>query len=408
MAIEMIGIDHHLAKIDIRMMFSFTKKGMQDFYQSIKTEPGILGCVLLSTCNRMELWISTDSSWKGNLLQLLCAYRQVPADWYLPYFIQRREEAAVEHLFRLAGGLESRILGEDQILTQVGEALSYSRENYAADHVLETLFRQAVTAGKKIKTGVSLSAADQSVVHIAIAELKQRGLSFAGKRCMVIGNGVMGKLAATMLQREGAEVTVTVRQYHSGVVEIPRDCQRIDYGRRMELFPQCDLVVSATVSPNYTLTKALVEGSASRPMILIDLAVPRDIEPEVGQLDWIRLFDIDSFRKEAENEEQRLAIAEAEEILMKQMTDFFTWYGCVDVVPQIAGIKREMAKDLLPRVQKKFRELPLSEEQQVLLVEELDAATQRMANKLLFELKKEMNPYTYRECLDAMAKIYRP
>ena len=234
MSIQMIGIDHGTAGIDIRTIFSVTKRTMEELLAQVKRMPGVEGCVMISTCNRMELWISTGSDRDAGLYEAYCRLRGVSSDEYRRYFQFRWEREAAEHLFRLAAGLESRILGEDQIITQVKDALTFAREHEMTDPVLETLFRLAVTAAKKVKAShISFSGANQSVVHVALAQLKDMGYSFSGKQCMVIGNGVMGKLAATLLQQEGAHVTVTVRQYRSGVVEIPENCKRIDYGSRM-------------------------------------------------------------------------------------------------------------------------------------------------------------------------------
>ena len=406
MGIQMTGIDHSIAGIDIRTIFSFTKKHTAEALEELKRVKGIEGCVLLSTCNRMELWISTGEDYDEDLYELLCRIRQVDPERYRSYFRFRKEREAVHHLFRLAGGLESRILGEDQIVTQVKDALTFAREHFAADHVLETLFRQAVTAAKKVKTGVALSPSDQSVVHIAIETLKQEGYSFEGKTCMVIGNGVMGKLAANQLRRQGADVTVTVRQYRSGIVEIPEQCHRIDYGRRMELFGSCDYVVSATVSPNYTLTRELVEAQAARPVVLIDLAVPRDIDPNVREVEGVTLFDIDCFREEARSEAQKEAIRQAEACFAEQMEEFYTWYECVDVMPRIGVLKEKAAVDLELRLQKKLRELPLADAQREQLRADIEAAAVRTMNKLLFGLRDGLERKTFRETLECLGKIY--
>ena len=406
MGIQMTGIDHSIAGIDIRTIFSFTKKHTAEALEELKRVKGIEGCVLLSTCNRMELWISTGEDYDEDLYELLCRIRQVDPERYRSYFRFRKEREAVHHLFRLAGGLESRILGEDQIVTQVKDALTFAREHFAADHVLETLFRQAVTAAKKVKTGVALSPSDQSVVHIAIETLKQEGYSFEGKTCMVIGNGVMGKLAANQLRRQGADVTVTVRQYRSGIVEIPEQCHRIDYGRRMELFGSCDYVVSATVSPNYTLTRELVEAQAARPVVLIDLAVPRDIDPNVREVEGVTLFDIDCFREEARSEAQKEAIRQAEACFAEQMEEFYTWYECVDVMPRIGVLKEKAAVDLELRLQKKLRELPRAEAQREQLRADIEAAAVRTMNKLLFGLRDGLERKTFRETLECLGKIY--
>lgn len=406
MGIQMTGIDHNNAAIDVRMIFSFTKKHMAEALEQLRQVPGIEGCVLLSTCNRMELWVSTGEAFTGSLFELLCRIRQVEPEKYREYFVSREEREAVHHLFRLAGGLESRILGEDQIVTQVGEALAFAREHYAADHVLETLFRQAVTAAKRVKTEVDLSPSDTSVVRTAVETLKRDGMDFEGKTCMVIGNGVMGKLAANTLRRQGAKVTVTVRQYRSGVVEIPDHCERIDYGQRMGLFGKCDYVVSATRSPNYTLTKELVQEALAGPVVLIDLAVPRDIDPRVRELPGVRLYDIDCFREEACSEKQKQAIREAEQCFEEQMEEFYVWYECKDVIPRIQRIKEDAAHDLELRLTKKMLHLGVEEQEKAALKEDISAAMVKTVNKMLFGLRDKVSRGAFLECLEGLEQIY--
>ena len=366
MSIQMIGIDHSRAGIDIRTIFSFTKKRCAEALDFFKGIEGIEGCILLSTCNRMELYVSCEEEFQGSLFDLLCEVREIPdGGFYRSYFVYREGEEAVAHLFRLAAGLESRILGEDQIITQVKDALALAREQYAADNVLEVLFRMAVTAGKKVKTEVSLSTANRSVIHQALDTLRQEGHTFEGKICMVIGNGEMGRLTATVMHEAGADVTVTVRQYRSGIVDIPRDCKRIDYGDRMQLFPKCDYVISATASPNYTLKEHCVrEAQVSHPVVLVDLAVPRDIDPEAGKLENITLYDIDYFKVDIKSEKVRANIARADHILEEQMEEFYTWYECRDVIPKIQEIKEEAARDVELRLTKVIRDLPLEKEMQ--------------------------------------------
>lgn len=204
----MIGIDYNKANVDIRAMFSFTKKNATAAMERLKKIPGIQGCVILSTCNRMELWASTKADWNGTLLEELCKIKEVDPTQYGEYFVERNEEEAVDHLFHLTSGLKSMILAEDQIITQVKDALTLAREAFVTDNVLEVLFRKAVTAGKKVKTNVIFSRANQTAMDQAIEMLKERKFPLPDARCMVIGNGEMGKLAAQSLKRTGADVTV--------------------------------------------------------------------------------------------------------------------------------------------------------------------------------------------------------
>ena len=260
MSISMIGIDHSMAPVDIRALFAFTRKNAGEAMEKLKEQPGIDGCIILSTCNRLEVWTSVDDGAELSLYKELCKLKNINDDQYEIYFTKREGHAAVEHLFYLASGLKSQILGEDQILTQVKDALGIAREHFTTDGALEVLFRMAVTAGKKIKTEVPFSHGNPSVIHQAIEMLDRQGYCVQDKVCMVIGNGEMGKVAAQALREAGADVTVTVRQYRSGMVNIPFGCKRINYGERMDYLPKCDLVVSATASPNFTLREELFEN----------------------------------------------------------------------------------------------------------------------------------------------------
>ena len=151
MCISMIGVDHNLAPIDIRAIFAFTKKNAGEAMERLRGKEGIRGCIILSTCNRLEIWASLEEDAELSLYDCLCELKGIHETSYQEYFVKRRGREAVEHLFYLTSGLKSQILGEDQILTQVKDALSLARDHFATDNVLEVLFRMAVTAGKKNK-----------------------------------------------------------------------------------------------------------------------------------------------------------------------------------------------------------------------------------------------------------------
>lgn len=407
MSISMIGIDYSRAAVDIRAQFSFTKKNAVAAMEHLKEEPGIAGCIILSTCNRMEIWASTTEDWQGSLYEFLCREKGKEPAEYAQYFAERTEEEAVEHLFYLTSGLKSQILAEDQIITQVKDALSLSREAYCTDNVLEVLFRMAVTAAKKVKTKVIFSRGNSSVIHQAIHCLEEKGFSLFGKTCMVIGNGEMGKVAALALREAGAEVTVTVRQYRSGIVNIPKGCERINYGDRGEFLPQCDLVVSATASPNYTLTRELLETVPPvEHLVLIDLAVPRDIEPSAGELSGITLYDIDSFKIDAVSPKLQQSLEKAGEILQEQMEDFYNWYGGRDLIPRIQDIKAEAVQDLNLRILKILRKTPMEEKDQENLLQAIDTAAAKVVNKMMFGLKDSLEEKEFLNCVEGLEKLY--
>ena len=407
MSISMIGIDYKKASVDVRAQFSFTKKNTVAALENLKKEPGILGCIILSTCNRMEIWASTGEDWKGSLYEFLCREKEKDPDEFRQYFVSRKEEEAVEHLFYLTSGLKSQILAEDQIITQVKDALALSREAYCTDNVLEVLFRMAVTAAKKVKTQVSFSRANSSVIHQAIERPENQGFSIQGKTCMVIGNGEMGKVTALALKEAGADVTVTVRQYRSGIVTIPQGSDRINYGERLEFLPKCDLAVSATASPNYTLTMEQIEN-AEIPghIVLIDLAVPRDIEPSAGTLSNVTLYDIDSFKINAVSPKLQASLDQAGKILQEQQEEFYSWYNGRDLIPRIQEIKADAVEDLNLRIMKILRKTPMEEKDRENLLNAIDTAAGKVVNKMMFGLKDFMKEEEFINCVEGLEKLY--
>lgn len=407
MSIQMLGIDYNKASVDIRSEFSFTKKNAAAAMTTLKEKNGILGCIILSTCNRMEIWVSTEENWTGNLLYELCRLKQVELAQYKEYFVERKEKEAVEHLFYLTSGLKSQILAEDQIISQVKEALARSREVYCTDNVLEVLFRMAITAGKKVKSEVVFSHGNTSAIHRAVSFFKEQGYEIKDKVCLVIGNGEMGQLAAQTLQAEGADVTVTVRQYKSGIVSIPKGCKRIHYGERMDYVPECDLVLSATASPNFTLKEIdFADMARTKPLVLIDLAVPRDIEQGLAKLEYITLYDIDSFKIDAASKENQQSMKKATAIHEMQMKEFYDWYEGKELYPRIQEIKKEAVKDLNLRIQKTMNKTTMQTKEREELLETIDIAAEKVVNKMLFGLKDSLERDAFAACIAGLEKVY--
>ena len=406
MGIIMAGIDHTRAGVDVRSVFSLTKKKTGEIYEALRNLPELTGCVILSTCNRMEFWISSAEIRSFSPLELLCNQLGLDAKEYERYFALRQEHDAVDHLFRLAAGLESRIMGEDQIITQVGDALAFARSCYATDRTLEVLFRLAVTGGKRVKTEARFSLANRSVIHAALLSLEEKGMSLQGKRCMVIGNGMMGRISAQALLDRGADVTVTVREYRSGVIDIPSGCSRIGYTKRLEFLPNCDLVISATSSPNYTLRyNDLAELKVEHRIPMIDLAVPRDIDPDVSDLPWVTLFDVDSFHIDLQSDELRENLKKAEFILREEEDRFYLWYDGMDLVPQIQRLKTGAAADVAARLSPALRKAPLGEADRNRMNRDVEGASSRMMNHLLYGLRAKLSERDFRNCLDAMEQV---
>ncbi|MEG1878079.1 MAG: glutamyl-tRNA reductase [Pseudoflavonifractor sp.] len=323
MNIIMSGLDYSLAPIALREKLAFTKTRAGEVSARICGQyPGVLGAVLISTCNRTELYFSCNEQLKIDPAAALCA---AAGQEYAPYahaFVKRRGEDAARHLMEVACGLCSQIWGEDQIVAQVKAALATAREFGAADPVLETLFRTAVTAAKAVKTGAHLTALPRSAAARAVEVLESRYGSLAGQKALVIGNGEMGRLAAELLRGAGCAVTITLRTYRHGETLVPPGCNVVAYEARYEAMEQADLLVSATTSPHYTVLEPQLSALGHRPGILVDLAIPRDIQPECGALDGVALLNMDDFGVAEERD-----LPEAVALILEDQLERFRQWG---------------------------------------------------------------------------------
>lgn len=289
MMLMMSGLDCHRAPLDQRQRLAFSQSLAEEFLHWLHSQPGVEGCVLLSTCNRTELYVSGDAltPWR-----LLCRGAGVPEGEMESYFTTRCGMDAARHLMEVTCGLHSQILGEDQIITQVRKAMELAQDAKTADPTLSALFRGAVTAGKRARTEVSVTRGSPSMGSRCRDILSRELGTLQGKEILVIGNGQMGRLAAQLLQEAGASVNVTLRTYRHGETVVPAGCGTVNYEDRVAAMEKIDALVSATTSPHYTLTAQQLQSVENPPKVAVDLAVPRDIDPECARL--IKLYDTDS------------------------------------------------------------------------------------------------------------------
>ncbi len=334
----MSGLEHSLAPIELRERLSFTRQQTAEIAGKIRSFPNITGCVLISTCNRTELYLSCAG--QENPGELLCRAAGAAYAPYRDVFVNRAGKDAVAHLMAVAAGLRSRIFGEDQILSQVRTALVLARQAGAADPVLETLFRSAVCAGKEVRTKVCLTSVPTSAASMAVALLQKKLGNLRGKSALVIGNGEMGRLAATLLLRAGCRVTVTLRTYRHGQTVVPPGCGVVPYEERFRQLEGCDILLSATTSPHYTVTAEQLRGLSCPPPFLVDLAIPRDIQPEAGQMAGVSLYNIDDLGSRLEN---RAVPPQAAGILRAQTEQFYRWLNYRDCIPAMESLKRAAA-----------------------------------------------------------------
>ncbi len=395
----MAGIDWETANMDRREAFSFTDGQAGRLCRQIRQIDGVEGCVLLSTCNRTELYISGAAQ----LLpaEILC--RAARAEGAETLLSVRTGDNAARHLMRVACGLCSQILGEDQIVSQVKRAYAIAHEAQCTDAVLSQLFRLAVTAGKRSRTQVRLSAAPLSAAGCAVAMMEEMG-DLNGKRALVIGNGEMGRLASSLLVARGCDVTVTLRTYRHGQTIVPAGCKTISYDARMERIETSDILLSATTSPHYTVTRADMERLARIPAVICDLSVPRDIDPGIRDMDEVQVFlDMDSMRKQDAyvNAEDR---GQVEAIIEEEMAALARWTAYRDALPLMDELCRLAAR----RVTDGYDFAVLSEGEDAQTVEKMEHAARLAAEKtarwLFSGLQGELSDGALVTCREAILR----
>lgn len=342
MNIVMSGLEHSLAPIHLRERLSFTKLQNAEMIGKIYDFPHISGCVLLSTCNRTELYLSCTE--EVNPGELLCKAAGMEYTQYQQMFVTHSGQQAVQHLMEVSAGLRSRIWGEDQIISQVRDAVSIARQAHTTDPVLETLFRFAISAGKEVRTKARLTAVSSSAASMAVALIKEKLGPLTHKKAMVIGNGEMGRLAASLLQKEGCDVLVTLRSYRHGETIVPPGCGVVPYDERMQHMNGIDILISATTSPHYTVTADQLSSLSHPPVIAVDLAIPRDIQPEAGNLSGLSLYNIDDLGSFLEN---RTVPENVSAILQTQMNNFYRWLGYKDCMGSVDNLKQAIIQRLL-------------------------------------------------------------
>lgn len=389
----MAGIDHVSATLEQREKLSLVRGQVQAMLPRIAEQTGC-AAVLLATCSRTELYLhAEDERELPDAAEVLCEI--AGAAECRPFLTLRAGGEAVRHLMQVSAGMQSQIFGDDQIVSQVKDAAALARELKTTDAVLDTLFRRAVTAGKRVRTETRLTGVPASAAQAGVRKAERFFGTLAGKHAVVIGNGEMGRLAARALVEAGCTVTVTLRTYHHGETVVPQGCGTVPYDRRMESIEGADLVVSATTSPHFTLTAEQVAALKNPPRLLLDLAMPRDIESTAASEDTT-LFNLDDLGElgDADNAARETALR----ILKEETREFFAWLNYRAALPLIAQIKSAVAERV--RHIRDYDALAADGDAETLA----ELAANRAVELILGGMKEKIDVETMKTCLEHIGK----
>lgn len=363
MDILLIGLNYKTAPVEIREKFTFNDNSTARALHLLSHTKSVLECVILGTCNRTELYVVVDQLHTGRFFtrNFLAEWFGVDKDSFQEHLYIKENVDAIDHLFRVTCGLDSMVMGETQILGQVRDAMQLAQEQKVTGTVLNTLFKQAVTLAKRAHTETGINENAVSVSYAAIELGKKIFGSFEGKHVLIIGAGKMSELTAKHLRANGSS-RVTVANRTLERAQILAEKFRGD-ACTMEQLPDAllhaDIVISSTGANGYVVTKEqlkpLVKQRKNRPLFMIDIAVPRDLDPSLHELDNVYLYDIDDLEGiVADNLAERSKEAERiVEMIEEEIIAFTSWYETLAVVPLIAAL-REKAFDIQAEAMKKI------------------------------------------------------
>lgn len=366
-----MSVSHHHQSIEIREKYALSAQEFSDAFKIIDRQIELQESFILSTCNRTEFYFITDEGENiHTLLNSIYSELNPVIQFNLSHWKKRFDMDAVTHFYRVCSGIDSMIVGETQITSQIKAALNIARKSKAAGFYLHRFIQTGLETGKQVRTDTDISKGAYSVSFAAVEKIRVKITNFQEKKILLIGAGNTGKLTASLFRKKGCtEIVVSNRSKFRGTELAEKiQCNFIAFNQIHETLPEIDIIVTCTEAPTPVLTLKKIKQSGRdftiHPLILIDLSVPRNIQPELALIPGISLFTVDDLdgvvKYSAELRKQELP--KVERIINKKVTDFQQWILDRSVSPVIAELKHHLEgiqKKELSRIQNKYDEKTL-------------------------------------------------
>lgn len=391
MHIHCLGINHTTASVTLRERLAFSE-------DSLRPALARLGCggmenyvselVILSTCNRTELYAISHCFKSDDLEFLLSEMRGVPLDEFGLHLYHYLDRDAVHHLLRVASGLDSLVLGEPQILGQVTDALALARSAGSSGPILSRLFQCAIHAGKRARTETHISRNPVSVSSLAASLAEKSVHKLAQAQIVIFGAGEMAELAVEALRKRGASKILVLNRTLERAETLARQWQAeaSTFERMGEALSVADVLISSTGAPHTIINHGMVERimveRPSRPLVMIDIAVPRDIDSSCNEIPNVRIYDMDSLyaRLEQSLADREAEVPQVEMILSEELVGFMAYFNSLDMLPLIVEVHQQAEAIRQAELNKTLRRLPnLNHTERA----RIEALTQSLVKKLL-------------------------
>jgi glutamyl-tRNA reductase len=389
MKLLITGVSHKTAPVEVRERLAFREEALPSVLADLQARDGVSEALILSTCNRVEIAVTTEDA--GDPQQVVDAFlseqKRVEPDALGPYVYRHEGRDAIHHLFRVAASLDSMVVGEPQILGQLKAAYGAAKATGACCGWLEGLMTRAFSVAKRVRSETGIGQMAVSVSFAAVELARKIFGSLHNRTVMIVGAGKMSELAARHLRRSGASHVYVTNRTYERAVELAHVFQGtpVEYGRFTAMLPEVDIVVASSGAPDYILRKddvqRVIAARRNRPVFLIDIAVPRNIDPAVNDLDNVFLYDIDDLQGVVNaNLRERMKEADhAEAIVTEEVERMMARLKVQEVAPVIVHLQEQLEqirRAELEKVRRKYG--PLTEKQE----EAFEALTRGIINKI--------------------------
>jgi glutamyl-tRNA reductase len=412
------GLNHRTAPVEVRERMAFDESALGGALDSLRRCPGLLEGMILSTCNRVEIAVTSDegSNPEETVEQFLSDARQVDRDWVSPYLYHHSGQDAIRHIFRVASSLDSMVVGEPQILGQLKQAYAAAKERGSVSGFLDLVMTRAFSVAKRVRTETDIGQSAVSISYAAVELAREIFGSLKERKVMLIGAGKMSELAARHLQRSGASnisVTNRTRERAEEMAQIFSG-RILEYDRFQQFLPEMDIVITSSGAPHYILRKEdmrrVIEARKNRPVFIIDIAVPRNVEPAVNELDNVFLYDIDDLQRVVnENLQGRLKMAEeAEQIVAEEVERMMSRLKAREIAPMIVSLQEQLEQVRIGEIERARGKLgQLTPEQE----EAIHALTRGIVNKIahgpITELRKQAAQPEGHHFVSVIRRVFR-
>jgi len=370
MHLLLLGVSHKTAPLDLREKLDFSSRDVGAAVEALAARSSAAESVVLSTCNRSEIYIAGDAldAAREEIIRFLSDYHQLPAESFTPHLFSFSEADVAQHLFRVAAGLDSLMVGEPQILGQVKDAFQAAAERRCTGPVLRKLFDWSFNVGKRVRSETALGEGAVSISYAAVQLAKKIFGRLGGRRVLVVGAGEISTLTAQHLRAQGvAEVAITSRTAaHAQALATDVGGHWVPWEGLLNALASADIIVTATGSQRPIITKADIESAIERrrdPLFIIDVAVPRDVEASVSEIEQVFLYNVDDLQSIVhENMSKRASeIERAEAIVREELVRFAAWQksrGAIQTVVALRDRFDAVRRAELQRLDPKLASLP--------------------------------------------------